>query len=103
MAIAFRDRGDLNGVRTFFAYWTVEGRLNHSEQAWLLRKLKEIDLPEIMDWIKQEGIAEGFVRGRTEGHLETALENARKMRNHGISWDIVTDVTGIKPEDLQVV
>lgn len=101
VAIAFRDRGDMDGVRTFFAFWTVEGRLSHTEQAWLLRKLKEIDMPEIMDWIKQEGIAEGIERGRTEGHLEAALENARKMRNHGIAWDIVTDVTGIKPEDLQ--
>lgn len=44
---------------------------------------------------------EGLVRGRAEGHLEADLENARKMRNHGISWDIVTDVTGIKPEDLK--
>jgi predicted transposase YdaD len=54
-------------------------------------------MPEIMEWIKQEGIAEGIERG----HREAALQNARKMREHGIAWDIVTDVTGIKPEDLK--
>jgi hypothetical protein len=102
VAIAFHDRGDMSGVRTFFAFWAIEGRLSRTEQAWLLRKLKEIDMPEIMEWIKQEGIAEGIEQGRAKGHLEAALENARKMREHGISWDIVTDVTGIKPEDLKV-
>lgn len=96
VAIAFRDRGDINGVRTFFAFWTVEGRLNRSEQAWLLRKLKEMEMPEIMDWIKQEGIEQG----RAEGLREKALDDARKMLDRGCDWSFITDITGIRPEDL---
>ena len=54
-------------------------------------------MPEIIDaWI-QDGKAEGLEQGiRT-----SKLEDARKMREHGIEWAIVTDVTGLKPEDLE--
>ena len=30
-----------------------------------------------------------------------ALEDARRMREHGIAWEVVTDITGVKPEDLE--
>lgn len=73
-------------------------------------------MPEIMDWLREEGIeigiaggaAEGEAKGRAKGLAEglekglekARLEDARKMREHGIAWDIVADVTGIRPEDL---
>lgn len=49
------------------------------------------------DLLRQEGRAEGELLGKRA----TKLEDARKMLDHGISWEIITDVTGIKPEDLQ--
>ena len=61
------------------------------------RRLKEMDMPEIFTWWVQEGIAEGEVRGERK----KALDAAHKMREHGISWEIVTDVTGLKPEELE--
>ena len=104
VAIAFRDRGDMNGIRTFFAFWTVEGRLDRTEQAWLLRRLKEIDMPEIMDWIKQEGIEQGLEKGleqgRAEGLRQARLDDARKMIDRGCDWAFITDITGLRPEDL---
>jgi len=39
-------------------------------------------------------------RGEQRGIRASKLEDARRMRDHGIAWDIVTNVTGIKPEDL---
>jgi hypothetical protein len=42
-----------------------------------------------------------FQELRAEGRTEGKLEDARKMLEHGIPWAVVTDVTGIKPADLQ--
>ncbi|MEN9353103.1 MAG: hypothetical protein RL318_428 [Fibrobacterota bacterium] len=64
-------------------------------------------MPEIMEWFKQEGIEEGIEkgieRGIEQGIRTSKLEDARKMLEHGIAWSIITDVTGIKPEDLETV
>ncbi|QQS06487.1 MAG: hypothetical protein IPK50_06200 [Fibrobacterota bacterium] len=48
-----------------------------------------------------EGKAEGLNEGELKGKRTQALADARKMREHGISWEIITDVTGIGPEDLE--
>jgi hypothetical protein len=104
VTIAFLQAGDPDGVRLLFAFWVVEGRLNTVEQRELNQRLREHEMPEIMDWLREEGIEIGIAKGRTQGLEEgirtSKLEDARKMREHGIAWDIVTDVTGIKPEDL---
>ena len=100
VTIAFFQAGDQEGVRLLFAFWVVEGRLNSVEQNELNRKLKERDMPEIIDWWRQEGIEIGMEKGVEKGVQATQIDNARKMREHGIAWEIVTDVTGIKPEDL---
>lgn len=120
VAIGFRDQGDLAGFRKFFAFWVVEGRLQLEDQREVKQRLKEMDMPEIMEWFREEGIAlgkqegvalgkaegkiegklEGKLEGKMEGIREKALEDARKMREHGIDWAIVTDVTGIFPKDL---
>jgi predicted transposase/invertase (TIGR01784 family) len=71
--------------------------------------LKEIDMPEIMEWFKQEGLEEGYERGIEQGiergiergARASKLEDARKLEEHGVSWTIITSATGIKPEDLE--
>lgn len=92
VTLAFLQAGDSDGVRLLFAFWIIEGRLDTVEQNELNRKLKERDMPEIIDWWLQEGIEKGI--------RSTKLEDARKMLDHGIPWEIITDVTGIRPEDL---
>lgn len=121
VAFAFRDCGDMAGFRKLFAFWVVEGRLKLEQQREVKRRLKETDMPEIMEWFRLEGIelgreeglakglAEGRMEGRKEGRMEgrmegiraSKLEDARKMREHGIEWAVVTDITGVKPEDLE--
>lgn len=49
---------------------------------------------------RAEGLEQGLEQGLELGLRQKALEDARKMREHGIEWRIVTDITGIKPEDL---
>lgn len=53
------------------------------------------------DLLRQEGKAEGLNEGEIKGKHAQALADARKMREHGISWEIVTDITGLGPEDLE--
>lgn len=93
---SFHRLDDQMGVRKYFSLWVVEGRLERTEQALLKQRLEEIDMPEIMDWFKQEGKAEGML----EGIRHKALQDARKMLEHGIAWSVIIDITGIHPEDL---
>ena len=59
----------------------------------------EASLGKIREEIEK---AEGKVEGRAEGMRLKALEDARKLVEHGVSWEIITSATGIKPEDLTV-
>jgi hypothetical protein len=96
VTMAFQLQDDSEGLRKFFAFWVVEGRLLVAQQLDLNRRLKEMGMPEIIEWWLEEGRTEGLA----EGEHRARLDNARKMREHGIAWAIVTDVTGIKPEEL---
>jgi hypothetical protein len=111
VVLAFHQAGDQEGVRLLFAFWVVEGdalskrsapkgRLNVEQQKELNRILRERDMPEIMDWLLQEGVEKGIEQGLEQGLRQNALENARKMLAEGFDWSVVTRITGIKPEDL---
>jgi transketolase C-terminal domain/subunit len=45
--------------------------------------------------------AEGEAVGEARGERIKALDTARKLLEHGVSWDIITNSTGIKPADLK--
>src|ERR1035437_1614186 len=70
VTLAFLQAGDQDGVRLLFAFWVVEGRLDVVEQNELNRKLKERDMPEIIDWWIQEGIEKGIEKGVRATKLE---------------------------------
>lgn len=53
-----------------------------------------------MTW-EEQILSRGVEKGRQEGLRASKLEDARKMREHGIAWNVVTDVTGIVPADLE--
>ncbi|HXP91770.1 MAG TPA: hypothetical protein VN931_12685, partial [Fibrobacteria bacterium] len=104
VAGAFLRAKDPDGVRLLFAFWVVEGRLNVEQQWELNQRLKERDMPEIIDWWRQEGIEIGRTAGVEEGIEKgiraTKLEDARKMLAEGLGWDVITRITGIKRENL---
>jgi len=50
---------------------------------------------------EQKGLQKGFEQGIERGLRLKALEDARKLREHGIAWEIITSATGVKPEDLE--
>jgi hypothetical protein len=43
-------------------------------------------------------LLEGVARGK--GAADKAREIARKLLEHGVAWDIVSEATGVLPEDL---
>jgi predicted transposase/invertase (TIGR01784 family) len=51
--------------------------------------------------MEEEILQRGELRGIEKGIKASKLEDARKMLEHGIDWKVITDVTGIHPEDLQ--
>lgn len=71
-----------------------------NEQRRLRARFKEMEMPEIIQWWIEEGLEKGRIAGRMEGDRARALLDARRMLEHGIAWNVVTDVTGVTPEDL---
>lgn len=51
--------------------------------------------------MEEEAMMRGEQRGIQKGINLKALEDASKLREHGVSWKIITSATGVKPEDLQ--
>jgi predicted transposase/invertase (TIGR01784 family) len=51
----------------------------------------------LVEYFTNLGIEKGFERGARA----KALEAAEKMREHGVSWEIITSATGITPADLE--
>jgi predicted transposase/invertase (TIGR01784 family) len=49
----------------------------------------------------QRGEQKGLEKGLERGLRAKALEDARRMREHSIAWEVVTNITGITPVDLE--
>jgi hypothetical protein len=105
VALAFRACSDAQGTRKFFALWVVEAGLGIEQQRELDRRLKEMDMPEIIEWWVQEGLEkgreDGLQQGLEQGLRQNAMDNARKMLAEGFDWNVVTRITGLRPGDLE--
>ena len=51
--------------------------------------------------LEEQILLRGEARGIEKGRLASKLEDARKLVEHGVSWEIITSATGVKPEDLE--
>jgi len=49
---------------------------------------------------RMEGRMAGREEGREEGRRASKLEDARKLVEHGVEWEIITSATGVRPENL---
>ncbi|MBK9577448.1 MAG: hypothetical protein IPO40_10250 [Fibrobacteres bacterium] len=100
----FQQHPNEDETRLLFPLLSQLGRLNPEEHAMTIKYLTQLPKPLFMVMMEEqansEGLAKGMEKGMALGHREKALEDARKMREHGISWDIITDVTGIHPQEL---
>lgn len=65
------------------------GKLDEEEQEDIMAAKSTLPEPKIFKML------------RAEGKAEFSKETARKLLEHGISWEIITSSTGIKPTDLK--
>ena len=49
----------------------------------------------------EEGRAKGLEEGLEKGRAEALLDNARRMKSLGVSFDIISQVTGLAPEEIE--
>lgn len=48
----------------------------------------------------EEGRQEGMEKGMEKGMEEERLSNARKMKNKGLDYETIADITGLTPEEI---
>ena len=50
---------------------------------------------------RAEGLAEGRTEGRAEGEREEKLRNAKKMKDKGMDFVDISDITGLTEEEIE--
>ena len=84
--------------------------LNEEEKAQYHRALKNYrDYHNVMATARQEGREEGLKEGeeigrkegREEGRKEIILQNARNLKQLGVSMTIIAQATGLSEEEIQ--
>lgn len=90
-----------------FPLLTQVGRFTDEEQAMTYKYLTQLPKPKFMEMLEQDAIERGLQRGMQQGIQQgmeqmrrSKLEDARKLAEHGVSWETITSATGVKQEDL---
>jgi len=73
--------------RNLFALAAEVGKLTLKEVEAYMKKTQLRS--EVVEWLE------------ARGEQAKAINTARKLQEHGISWDIITSSTGVKPADLK--
>lgn len=105
---SFRREATDDEVQLLFPLVMELGRFTEVEEETAMSYLATAPKPRILVKMEQRAIEQGLAKGMEQGLQQgldqgvrqKALEDARRMVGHGISWAIITDVTGIRPEDL---
>ena len=89
--ISFKDR---KAIFDKLERLASQANLTEEERARLEEDWKNYnDYFNTIDFAKEEG--------RTEGEIKKNLENAQKMKDMGLSFDIITQVTGLPLEEIE--
>ena len=48
----------------------------------------------------EQGLQEGRAEGRAEGQRDEKVENARKMKAHGLSLELIAEITGLTTDEV---
>jgi predicted transposase YdaD len=66
-------------------------------------KKEKAMMMSLFDILRAEGVEQGMEKGRNAGLSEGAqtakLEDARKMKEHGIAAEVIAEITGLGPTD----
>lgn len=88
---------DAEEVMRLFPLVFRVGKLTEEEQENIMATKSKLPEPHLFKLLQAKGKAEGVEVGKAESSLETA----RKLLEHGVSWEIITSSTGIRPADLK--
>lgn len=69
------------------------GKLDEEQREVIMATKSKLPEPKFFQQLREDG--------KSEGERAKALSDAAKMLEHGISWEIITDVTGVKPAELK--
>ena len=63
----------------------------------------DMTMETAIDEAREEGLERGLEQGLERGRHEERLELVRKMLSKGLPIEVVSDVTGLSPEELEVM
>ena len=67
------------------------------------RRMEETSERYKMQDEHQKGFEKGIEKGIEKGRVEERLENARKMKLHGVATEIIVQVTGVSREEIEAL
>ena len=58
------------------------------------------DTISVFEGARLEGHEQGLLEGRAEGQRDEKVENARKMKAHGLSLELIAEITGLTTDEV---
>lgn len=77
--------------------------MNEFEYEETLKEYRQEGLEEGREEGRAEGRQIGLAEGREEGRIEERRRSAAKYKSLGVSVDIIAQVTGLSPEEIQAL
>lgn len=99
---------DAEEIKLLFPLISEVGKFSHEEHAMTYKYLTQLPKPLFMTMLEDHAKAEvmkksheeGLEKGLEQGIRASKLEDARRMLARGCDWDFITDITGLRLEDL---
>ena len=87
----------LGQAREKLKYYSMSDQERHAYDEHLNAIMIQND---VLDSARTEGREEGRMEGREEGRMEERLKNAREMKKHGLSPDVISQISGLSVEEI---
>ena len=71
----------------------TEGQLYAYERFWMSITDERI--------LREAAVKKSYNEGMEKGHIEEKLENARNLKNNGVSIDLIAKSLGLSPEEIE--
>jgi predicted transposase/invertase (TIGR01784 family) len=79
-------------------------RLSWSERRRMIADAREKmrrDNVAIMEYAKEQGLAEGKAQGLAQGEAKNRMETVRRMKAMGLSTDTISGATNLSPDEIE--
>ena len=78
------------------ARYTPEERMDYEESLKVYR-----DLNNVVNTADEKGFNRGLAEGEAKGRLSERRDNAKKMKDNGISPELIQSITGLSLDDIE--